>query len=330
MKKLINIALISFVDLASMVSCYNNFDEPDLAYVYTDEDFSDCQIISIKSLKDSYSSLVSTGNNSVIGEDLVISGKVISTDSEGSIYKSLFILDHDDIDGSAAIELRLYASNYVQYPVGTTIYVRLNGLSIGDYGGMLSIGASSIDPDYAHTTIEGTVMLKEHIFKGEKLEMESRDTLVLNSSNYLTMDHSELLARLVRIEDIESCFDQPKWTSYSYPNYFSSSSDNFDWNENIGGDLETPTLAYYGLNPETGSTVEARYYGNAWFTYNSSSSSSIGQYVTRISGYAKFRAQEIPADGSTVDITAIFSQYVSGSYVTYQLQLNYGDDLVTK
>ncbi len=332
MKKIINILVVAVAVLSVTVGCYNDCDTPAPAYVYTDGDFSDCEIISIKGLKDDYASLLTTSGNEALTENWVIRGKVISTDEEGSIYKSLYILDHDD-DGdgeAAAIELRLFASNYVSYPVGTMVYVKLNGLSIGDYGGVLSIGALSTvaDTEYPHTTIEGRVMLAEHIFSGERLDMQPRDTLVITGSTYSSIDILDAVSRLVRIEEVTSCVGQTASWGYgnTFPSYFSSSSEMFDWDSSIEGDLATPTLAYYGVDPtDPTATASIRYYGSSWYSYDPSGSDySQGQYVLRISGYAHFRETPIPDDGALVTITGILSRYNSA----IQLNLNYGTDLV--
>ncbi len=345
MNNIINKLSLCVAVALTFVGCYNNYEDPAVAYTYTSSDFEDSESISIYQLKSDYNSLVGTDGNSVIEEDLVISGKVISSDEEGSVYKSLFILDHSS-DIPAAIELRLFASNYVNYPVGSMIYVKLQGLSIGDYGGMLSIGAHSyapdVDEDYVHTTIENTLMLKEHIFLGEKTEMESRDTVVvtgINASTYEFITASgesvsavNLRARLVRFEGVESCWGASGWGyQNTFPNYFSSSSEMFDWEDFdfTGTSLESPTLAYYGASPNTTSSTLVRYYGSSWYSYNRSSSVNENHIVARVSGYARFREDIIPEDGAMVNVTAIYTQYKTSDYRAYQLQINHGTDLET-
>ncbi len=329
MKKLINIALASLVAL-SAVGCYSDFDNPAPAPIFSDADFvDDCEIITIKDLKERYKSFVGASKSEEITDNLVIRGKVISSDKDGNVYKSLYILDHD-MNGSAAIELRLFASNYVKYPVGTMIYVKLKGLSIGDYSGMLSIGSRSVDPDYAHSTIEGSIMLKEHIFVGERLEMTPSDTLVVNKDNYMNLTN-DALARLVRFEGVESVFGKAAWGyKNSYPNYFAGSDDNFEWSADQA-DLAEPTVAFYGQNPnlEYINASMTRYYGSSWYSYNPEGTDNLsGQYVVRTSGYARFRDQKIPANGSKVNLTAIYTQFGSGATKAYQLTINKGADIV--
>ncbi len=330
MKKIINIALVSLMFFSS-VGCYSKFESPAPAQPYTDADFADAEIISIKALKEKYSSLVGTSKSEQITEDLVIRGKVISSDREGNIYKSLFILDHDDVDGSAAIELRLFASNYVCYPVGSMVYVRLNELSIGDYKGMLSIGARSVNEDYVHTTIENRLALDAHIFLGEQLAMTSADTIVITKDNYSTLSDDNL-ACLVRFEGVESVWGSAAWGYKNYyPNYFSSAENNFEWSESYGEtfpDLAVPTLAYYGSNPDNSSLADSYFYGSSWYSYDpTGTDNESGQYVIRLSAYARFSKTEVPAEGSKVNITSIYTQFGSGSTKAYQLTLSYGSDI---
>ncbi len=372
MKKLLNIALIALIG-TSAVGCYNDFGTPEPAYVYTDADFEGSSLISIKELKEHYSHLVladcdsSTDYNDseVIVDDLVISGKVISSDESGNVYKSLFIQDGSFEDGTrAAIELRLFASNYTKYPIGSTVYVKLQGLSIGDYRGMLSIGAFSVSSweqycagdtsviDYIHTTIETRTMLNEHIFLGESGEITEDDIIEVDATTYqdilYTYDSSDpnnseanYLACLIRFKGLTSAFTENgdiAWPAYAdtyYPSYYSYFDDNdgsFDWSSSLG-DVDSywadARLAYKGTNPATQNSVSNYYYGSSWFTYDRESTYCLPQFVVRVSGYAKFRETVVPADGEVVDITAIFTQYHSstGGYRTFQLVLNSDSDI---
>lgn len=77
-----------------------------------------------------------------------IKGKVISSDRQGNIYKSLYIYD-----GTAGIELKLYNGLYLDFlldlaskPIKSQwVYVRLDGLYLGNYRMMLSIGGAPSD-----------------------------------------------------------------------------------------------------------------------------------------------------------------------------------------
>ena len=79
----------------SFTGCYNDFDDPAPAKVWTEADFYKDQIITIKQLKDIYyakyapRSTAGLGKYVEITEDYVIRGKVISSDQAGNVYKSL-------------------------------------------------------------------------------------------------------------------------------------------------------------------------------------------------------------------------------------------------
>ncbi len=341
MKKILNIALIAFVAL-STVACYNDFGTPEPGHVYTDADFEE-EIVSIRHLKDYYSKHVGNSTSDQITEDWVIRGKVISSDESGNIYKSLYIQDDDATDGRAAIELRLFASNYTKYPVGYMVYVKLKDLSVGDYSGMISIGARATDStsDYVHTTIENRITLDEHIFLGESGSVTEDDIYVVDSSNYeslFTSDTDNYLACLVRFEGLESAFTESgaaEWTTYTYPSYFAENTTEgkFDWSSGLGELDEywiNPPLAYKGTNPTTGGSESLYFYGSSWFTYDRDSESHTAQYILRLSGYARFKDRFIPADGNKINLTAIFTRYLnsSGYYTTYQLVPSFSEDIV--
>lgn len=83
------------------------------------------------------------GTPTVISQEIDIYCYVASSDKYGNFYKSLFA--EDDTGG---IELKLDRTDiYLTYSVGTKLLVRCNGLTIGAYGGMVQLGAST-DGDY--------------------------------------------------------------------------------------------------------------------------------------------------------------------------------------
>lgn len=321
MRKIINILILIVIGF-SAVSCYQDAELPEKFPIYSDADFKDQEYISILDFKKKYSKLDAENGSELITEDLYLKGKVISSDEKGNIYKSLFIQEHyDNGRPSSAIELRLFASNFVKYPLGTTIYVKLKGLTAGYYRAMLSIGEKSNDPKYATSNIESPITLANHIFSGKILPMESRDTLVINASNYKDIPDSIALGRLVRIEGVESCFGASGYGfNNDYPSYFSATDlpsltyvrgqwlyglgyEESEWDSWTAPEGWKPTLGW--INPEN----NKRYYGSAWFSYDKGSSSILGSYVIRTSAYSRFYSTPIPENGTKVNITAIYTRY---------------------
>lgn len=73
-----------------------------------------------------------------ITTDLVIAGVVNADDRSGNYYKQISIQD-----STGGITLRLDGNNlYANYPVGRKIYIKLKGLFMGDYNGLIQLGGS--------------------------------------------------------------------------------------------------------------------------------------------------------------------------------------------
>lgn len=354
MNKLLKLALTLFVGV-SLCGCYNDFDNPGPARVYTDSDFRPDQLISIKALKDifyaKYPGSSGVGQSLPIEQDYVIRGKAISSDRAGNVYKSLYIYDEES---QSAIELRLTTGNYINYAPGRIIYVRLQGLILGNYRSMISVGGVSNNPEYANGNIESRNMLDEHILRGEMVGLTRADTLVVkrerqSGDDEYTIGYQELtddaLGRLIRFEGVTSKYGSAQNWSYgnAFPNYFANSDsynamspDEYNaqgelvwsWRHFIQENDPTWALARDVPNAE-GTLVKTYYFGSFWFTYGVTDSLP-GNYVIRSSGYSRFRAEAAPKDGDVVDVTAIYTKFSpdGGEYRTaYQLLLNSADDV---
>lgn len=131
----------------------------------------------IAQLKELYTTL---GEPVKIDDGIVIKGQVVSEDRSGNIYRSLYIQDE-----TGAIELKIGKSSlYNDYLPGQWLVVKCEGLTLGNYSGMLQLGyarnkkASGEETgtdsdgensdDYESTYIEVQYIIDTHIFKGEK------------------------------------------------------------------------------------------------------------------------------------------------------------------
>ena len=304
MNKIFKLFMLAVVVLG-FSSCYNEFEEPAPAKVWTKEDFSNSKLISIKDFKQLFykeygNGAASLGKTLEITEDYVISGKVISSDQAGNVYKSVYIYDESS---KSAIELKLMVSNYVYFHVGQTLFVKTKGLAIGSYRYMLSVGgmptAEDISKGYANRNLENTLFVDQH---------ELND---------------DALGRLVRFEGLtykEGTYDGDKYPQYLETTYPNGSTTAVYENKYYAEEGLTPTYAYsYGGN---------RYYGSSWFAYDNATSTG-GNYILRVSGYSNFALQPLPADGAKGNITAIYTKYSSksGGYIKYQLLVNSMNDI---
>ena len=135
------------VAAALFAGCYNDFDNPAPAKIWTQDEVdatgaSHRTIAEVKQIfTDKFGGLSGTGSNSSwndtkyyqFDEDIYIKGKVISNDREGNIFKSLFLLDE-----TGGIEIRLTNGNFLTYHLGAYndakteipsqwVYVKLKG-----------------------------------------------------------------------------------------------------------------------------------------------------------------------------------------------------------
>jgi hypothetical protein len=120
--------LLSIPLLTGIANCHKPFDEP--------PEYNGPMIQSnttIAALKQ----LHLLNNFEKMMDDLIIEGVVIANDLTDNFYKSIVI---QDSTGGITIRLDGY-SLFNVYPVGRKIFVRLKGLWMGDYAGMIQLGA---------------------------------------------------------------------------------------------------------------------------------------------------------------------------------------------
>ena len=191
LKRLFLLIAVAF----TAVGCYEDFGSVAPRQLYDDIAFEDmfpeAERISIAELKyaynDKFGGISNNGVNSgwnntkyaIVGEDIFeghdvyIKGKVTSDDTEGNVYKSLYIQDE-----TTGIELKLNNNVGVRYKKGTWVYVRLSGLYLGNYRMMLSLGGAPSESwnkagehkFYANSNIELQEVVDRYVFPGRKCE----------------------------------------------------------------------------------------------------------------------------------------------------------------
>ena len=191
LKRLFLLIAVAF----TAVGCYEEFGTVAPRQLYDDIAFEDmfpeAERISIAELKyaynDKFGGISNNGVNSgwnntkyaIVGEDIFeghdvyIKGKVTSDDTEGNVYKSLYIQDE-----TTGIELKLNNNVGVRYKKGTWVYVRLSGLYLGNYRMMLSLGGAPSESwnkagehkFYANSNIELQEVVDHYVFPGRKCE----------------------------------------------------------------------------------------------------------------------------------------------------------------
>ncbi len=122
------IALCLFV-LGVSISCVDDqFDTPPV-------DGSDPDITVTHTIAEIKTLFLNNELNGPIAEDWVISGVVVSSDEAGNFFRQLYIQDE-----TSGIELRLEETNlYNTYPIGRRVFVKLQGLTITEFAGLLQV-----------------------------------------------------------------------------------------------------------------------------------------------------------------------------------------------
>ena len=326
------------------------YEDPQAQKVYTDADFN--TITSIAELKDLYAQC---GHKPItLTKDIVISGKVTTSDQVGNLYKSLYIQDE-----TAGIEIKIGKNGlYNEYKLGQKLYISCTELTLGDYNGMINLGFSDFDKEYIESNnvkpevfpgigyhlpfkeyetsyLEHANIIDNHVFKGEIAD-PVKPVEVLESELHSKVN----LGRLVTIKDLK--YDGHIFLlAYVDPNGNRKDNNNRIFIDEEGPDnygvttwacSESKWKEY--LNAGNFDAVEAPAgtvadYKNADGTYDIGSMAySVSQYFkmgntevqVRSSGYARFADTELPRevlDGeATVTLTGILTDYKGAAQFT--------------
>ena len=154
--------------------------------------------------------MYNTGNPMEITENVVIEGKVSTSDQAGNFYRSFYIQDE-----TGGIEIKMGKTGlYNDYKPGQTVYVNCTGLWLGMYGyrdrynnnygnGMVQIGYEDPTGEYETSYIEVQYLIDAHVFRGAigdevVPEVVSDDLPVWND----TQATNEYLGKLVTLENL--------------------------------------------------------------------------------------------------------------------------------
>ena len=359
--KSLKIAIAVLVGLVA-VSCYNDFETPAPRKLYTNEDMAQMGLtpISIKEVKAKFGPISNTGTNDNFSSTRTlkfgtrtpdeakftglsdwpeaskyyIKGKVISSDRQGNIYKSLFIYD-----GTAGIELKLYPGLYVDYlldlgakPIKSQwVYVRLDGLYLGNYRMMLSIGGAPSDgintagnhKFYANSNLDNPKVAALNVFPGEYTTLEANDILEVTASTYKEVlgtpaNIEKNLGRVVRFQGVKIRYAGVKNQDGVTPPSLKNGGNANPYPSWIVTDWGTPIFGAWYRWAYNNSEQNIRLYGSVLMSYNDEAeyTSDPGIYGIRTSGYCQFAMNPIPKDGTEGTVLGIFGIYSKKSTFT--------------
>lgn len=186
----------------------------------------------------------------------VMEGYVSSSDESGNIYKTIYIQD-SPTNPTHGFTISVDAvSTYTQFPQGSKIYIKLNDLALGTYGGLVQLGVR--DAEAINTGADAVSRIPEsavpaHLFRSCTI----REKIVPKILTLAQMSaNTNLLGALIQVDNVE-------FTNRALCSNFA---------------------------PD-GVTVD-RQIGQGW---NSTSNQYLNTAVVRNSGFASFANQILPA-----------------------------------
>ncbi|MGD1318909.1 DUF5689 domain-containing protein [Chryseobacterium sp. 2R14A] len=144
MKKYNSILKYIFVIFAALVitGCVHDdkYDEPNL------DGYQCADLTATMTLTQLRAKFASTATAAFVFPDNstdIVEGYVSSTDETGNIYKTIYIQDKAENPTQGFVISVDAVSNYTNYPQGSKIYIKLAGLALGTYGGVVQLGVKT-------------------------------------------------------------------------------------------------------------------------------------------------------------------------------------------
>lgn len=125
-------------------------------------------------------------------DNQIISGVVVADDRSGNFYKTIVI---QDATGGLGININL-TDAYNLYPIGRELFIKTQGLVLGDDNGVVVLGEYIYEED-GRQQLGDIINLNQYIIKGQKQEIELAQTVTINELN------DDLANSLVTIENVQ-------------------------------------------------------------------------------------------------------------------------------
>lgn len=132
----------------------------------------------------------------------IIEGYVSSNDESGNIYKTIFIQDKPENPTQGFVISVDDVSNYANYPQGSKVYIKLKGLALGTYGGLVQLGVK----DDKTVGTNGVSRIPEKVLPGAMLRSCTiKETIVPKVLTLAQMGiaNDALIGTLIQVNDAE-------------------------------------------------------------------------------------------------------------------------------
>lgn len=337
---LIALAAVAAVSCDEFEPAFTKYDSYKPEKLYKETYFSDTlglDRITISDLKARYEAK-NTPIKFQASDNLYVKGQVVSSDSTGNFYKSIFIQDE-----TSGIEVKLGKYNlYNEYKMGQWVYVKMEDLSVGAYYGSIQIGFEDESGSYETSYMEVQRFIDNHVFRGDRAARVQPKVLTAADlkngakarccGTYVTLENlvyaKEIFCLVYKNPNLPS---ELRDKNHAWERIFLSdqtwgvttwamSEDKFEEYLNSGvwdtatqaaiesGETHKKTVAEMRANKEI---IPGAYTVSQYFKFGSY---NIG---VRTSGYAKFNDLEIDADildaSRKVTMTGIITYYSSSS-----------------
>ncbi len=241
-----------------------------------------------------------------ITKDIIIVGRIVSTDVPGNIYKSIYIQDCANPDYGMKISVDA-GSLGGMYPIGQKIAIKLKGLAIGKYARMPQIGIPYYNNAKDGMDNAGKAgweigrippqVFKEHV---QLIGVPDKSKIVVKEMTVAQIkatadDYKEiakLTSRLVRINGIH--FVPYTWSTQGALTTLSGS---FDCANDGDANVFAPTTSGIG------------YPQSRCFSTDADSITAPNSLALGTSEYAKFACSPLPGDEYWGSITGFISYY---------------------
>ena len=294
--------------IAGLVSCSDDFDAPPVK-VPTATIKANTTIADFKAEYWKTETPYCVPVNVPEGESKVISGRVISSDATGNIYKSLVIQDE-----TAALAISINANSlYTTYRVGQEVVIDLNGMYVGKYANLIQLGYPNEGTRGTEAGFMALELFESHAQLNGLPDVSKIDTIPVSISELPTTpaEICKMQSQLVRLDNVQ-------WVEAGQRYSEESASTSRNLKDASGNTIIVRNSNYATfrteLLPEGEGTVIGilSYYNNAWQILLRSAEDVIGFKTPEgvmANPYTIERAKELQGQ----DITGWVAGYIVGA-----------------
>ena len=308
MKSIKLLLSVMLMAIAGLVSCSDDFDAPPVK-VPTATIKANTTIADFKAEYWKTETPYCVPVNVPEGESKVISGRVISSDATGNIYKSLVIQDE-----TAALAISINANSlYTTYRVGQEVVIDLNGMYVGKYANLIQLGYPNEGTRGTEAGFMALELFESHAQLNGLPDVSKIDTIPVLISELPTTpaEICKMQSQLVRLDNVQ-------WVEAGQRYSEESASTSRNLKDASGNTIIVRNSNYATfrteLLPEGEGTVIGilSYYNNAWQILLRSAEDVIGFKTPEgvmANPYTIERAKELQGQ----DITGWVAGYIVGA-----------------